>query len=394
MNRLGGRGWFGLATPSTGIKPQPNSSAPTLVICGEYRLFPFVFCHKHTTRFDSELDEWNESDVFDFEENACRGTYPANDEFDEWDEFLRSETDGPGAEARIPATAPLETITAMISVNQFSTDPGLVGIWTDEAEFLQKRWGLVLSGMSELGDDFYSMKVGINKHQADLSVKHLFEALVSDGRTSLPAEFDLSPAHEPLENEFPHQSPTSILRVRSYEGIYLVDGVSPRWKLLIEDPITLLQIEREGWHLPDGNLVSNLVRKGIPFRVLYPLCQDGTVFYPHTGSLVHPPGSSPTHVNYLWYRLEVADFLKLYPHAHTAALSAGGILWRIAVDVLPMPQERDLVRPFHPDCCDQVLVDGKQFYSPTLKEVDVEMIIGMYKWSSKSSKSKACTLYS
>jgi hypothetical protein len=353
-----------------------------------------IFCSEHLVRFDADRNEWNESDVFDFEENAHRETSPTSDEFDEWDELLHSETDGPGTEIQIPPAAPLDTITAVLSVNQFFADPSLAEIWMGEAEFLQKRWGLELSEEVEQGEDYYSMKVGINKHQADLSVKQLFEALVGGSSTPLPREFDLSPDYASSDNEFPHQSPASVLKFRRYEGSYLVDVASSRWKLLINDPVTLLQIEREGWHLPDGGLVSNLVRKGIPFRVLYPLCQDGAVFHPHTGSPIHPPGSSPSHINYLWYRLEVADFLKLYPHAHIAALSAGGILWRIAVDVSPMPQERDVVRPFHPDCCDQVLVDGNTFYSPCLKEVDIEMIIGMYKWSSKSSENKADALYS
>ena len=367
---------------------------PTLVICGEHCLFPLIFCSEHLVRFDADRNEWNESDVFDFEENAHQETSPASDEFDEWDELLHSEMDGPGTEVDLPPVAPLDTISAVLGVNQFSADSSLAEIWMGEAEFLQKRWGLELSEEVEQGEDRYSMRVGINKHQADLSVKQLFEAFVGNSSTSLPKEFDLSPNHEPLDNKFPHQSPASILNFRRHGEGYLVDVASSRWKLFIDDPVTLLQIEREEWHLPGRSLISNLVQKGIPFRVLYPLCQDGAVFYPHTGPPTHPPGASPSHINYLWYRLEVADFLKLYPHAHIAALSGGGIPWRIAVDALPIPQERDLVRPFHPDCCDQMSVDGKQFYWPRLEEEDIEMIIGMYKWSSKSSEIKADVIYS
>jgi hypothetical protein len=91
-------------------------------------------------------------------------------------------------------------------------------------------------------------------------------------------------------------------------------------------------------------------------------------------------------MDYLAHRLDVAQFFTLYPHAHAAALCAGGILWRIAVDALPLPAEHDLARSFHPDACEMQIVDGKSYWFPKLTEQEENEIVGMYKWARKSIK--------
>ena len=273
--------------------------------------------------------------------------------------------------------------------SQFSVDGDLVEGWSYAGDFLHKRYGLrdCFGSEEHTRSASFPIALGLCKGDIDPSAAFLFDSIMSS--TDLPSECDLSPGYDHVDGGFPSRSPRSVLGIRPLENGYLVainDGIARTWKLFINDPLTLIQIEREKWDLQGDRLVSNLVRKGIPFEVLYPSCQTGTVFYPHPGSVVHPEGKSPTRTDYLAYCLDVADFFKLYPHAHAAALCAGGILWRIAADALPLPAEHEIVRPFHPQVCVERMVDGQRYWKPMLTVKEEEVIVGVYKWAGKSNR--------
>ena len=150
-----------------------------------------------------------------------------------------------------------------------------------------------------------------------------------------------------MGGEFPEKPSTTVIRVEWVGREYLLTINNNPWKLLVNNPLVLLQIEKERWYFQGDGLVSNLVRRGLPFKILYPSCQVDTLFYFHNGSVMHPEGRNPTHADYLTYRLDVAQFFRHYPHAHVAALCSGSILWRIAIDVLPIPAESHLIRSFN-----------------------------------------------
>jgi len=219
-------------------------------------------------------------------------------------------------------------------------------------------------------------------------MSRLFSSAVES--TPLPHECDLSRDYESVDGGFPHRPPSNILRVDPHEKGYLVtisDKPARPWKLLIEDPLTLIQIEREGWDLQAGTLILNLVRNGLPFLVLYPSCQRRGTFHKTRGPVVRPEGKHPTRADYLAFLLDVADFFKSHAHARTAALCAGGILWRIAVDVLPLPTEGEVVCPFHPQACTEYTVNGQRYWSPKLTlEEEEEVIVGVNKWAGKHAK--------
>lgn len=359
-------------------------------------------------RFDSILNEWNYSEHFDFVENTLANPGLASDEF-ELDELMylegaqASNIHPPsedrvlaphsmdlvgGEEAGIPvdiqtSTLKLGWFVESLFAYRYLLNQDLADTWLDDEDILLKRWGLTRSGVTENGPDNYSMKLGARKSQADLAVKELFNAVVKGESASLTADCDLSADHIPPEEEgFPSRSPNSVLHVVSSGKQYIAtihDGTTRPWKLSIEDPLTLLQIEREGWHLQADSLIWNLIQKGLPFKILYPTCQENTTFYSHQGPVIHPPGKRPTHIDYLSYNLDVADFFRHYPHAHVAALCSGGIAWRIAIDVLP-------IRPFHPKCCDLRIIGDQRYWSPILTPQDVEVIVGVYKWSREFSQ--------
>jgi hypothetical protein len=271
--------------------------------------------------------------------------------------------------------------------SQFSADPQLVGGWSDVEGFLWKRYGLRNSSGDAHGQpEAFPTRVGLCKGPVSLSVVDLFNSVVESG--TLPFDCDLSSDYEGVGGGFPHEPRSSVLVIRPHGAGYLITGAAHPWKILIEDPLTLIQIQREGWHLQGDGIVSNLVQNGLPFKVLYPYCQSGTPFYEHPGPVVHPDGRSPSYPDYLVYRLDVADFFKSHPHAHAAALCAGGILWRIAVDTLPLPFEYEIVRSFHPRACTEYTVDNQRYWSPKLSLEEEETIVGVYKWAGKSCRNK------
>jgi len=273
---------------------------------------------------------------------------------------------------------------------QFSVDRDLANGWTAVDNYLSNRYGLrELSGQVEDGlSENFPIRLGLCKGSVlDLSASRLFSSAVES--TALPRECDLSRDYESVDGGFPHRSPSNVLKVDLHETGYLVtisDNPTRPWKLLIEDPLTLIQIEREEWDLQADTLVLNLVLNGLPFNVLYPSCQRSGIFHKTRGPIVHPEGKCPTRVDYMTYLLDVADFFNSHPHAYVAALCAGGIFWRIAVDVLPLPTEREIVRPFNPRACTERTVNGKRYWSPKLTLEEEEVIAGVYKWAGKPSE--------
>ena len=273
--------------------------------------------------------------------------------------------------------------------SRFSVDRDLVNGWSAVDSYLSSRYGLrELSGQVEYGlSENFPVRLGLCRGSVDPSISRLFSSAVDS--TPLPHECDLSRDYESVDGVFPHRSPSKVLKINLHEAGYLVtisDKPSRPWKLLIKDPLTLIQIERKGWDLQVNTLVLSLVRNGLPFQVLYPSCQRSGTFHKTRGPVIHPEGKYPTRADYLAYLSDVADFFKSHPHAHVAALCAGGILWRIAVDVLPLPAEGEVVRPFHPRACTEHTVNGQRYWSPKLTLEEEEVIAGVYKWAGKPNE--------
>ena len=104
----------------------------------------------------------------------------------------------------------------------------------------------------------------------------------------------------------------SILSVSDtvYSFIITIGGKEPRpWKLLISDTLTILQLETELWCSDGNGLVINLVKKGIPFEVLYPVLHERRPFPAHPGPELHPTGKEPYLPDYFTYHHNLVDFL-------------------------------------------------------------------------------------
>jgi hypothetical protein len=196
-----------------------------------------------------------------------------------------------------------------------------------------------------------------------------------------PSICDASPNVNPCDSLFT-RSPSATLHISHVPdlGAYVVALGGPQevnWRLLIWDPLTLLQIEQEGWDYKQNSLIVNLIKKGVTFQILNPQKLEGAKFYNHLGPIVRPTGRAPEYIDYLAYRQELGNFFACYLHTYAATLSASGILWRIAVDVLPLPDESNITCQFHPAGCISLLVNGVKYWTPKLTVQEEEVVVAI-----------------
>lgn len=266
---------------------------------------------------------------------------------------------------------------------QQDSPPSLVPLWKDPGGFLLSRYGVryISAEKDPQALDVFCMRFGLGRCHVPKNLMELYESVVG-GRWPT-GTCDLSEDHI---QQFPAPMLNGSLRVTH---VALLQGylVTPApvwnvdWKIFIQDPLTILQIERDAFGQDPTTLVESLIKKGVPFQILNPQKLEGAQFYDHPGPVVHPVGRSPQHADYLAYRQELARFFTHYPHAYAAALCAGGILWRIAMDVLPPPDVYDITRLFHPNGCFSRLINGEKYWTPQLTVREEDVISGVYKWA-------------
>lgn len=292
----------------------------------------------------------------------------------------------------LPKPPPFDNQAQLETLRSAQYDvPSEIDNWNNVADFLYKRYGLLPApgDRDTEKQDIWCLRLGATKGTLRSHVQlhdSFIQGVWPEGIC------DLSPGLSPWDLLSSRSRDPAVHIISCYPAIdetstiggYLVTPVQQPpvgWKLLIKDPLTIVQIEREGWDRDPDGLVVNLVRKGLPFQILNPGKLQAGAFYKNGGPIIHPSGKAPKLTDYLAYRQEVSDFFDLYPHAYIAALSAGGILWRIAVDVLPVPNESDIVCCLHPERCDSVEIDGVEYWTPRLTEQEEDSIVGMYRWT-------------
>lgn len=264
---------------------------------------------------------------------------------------------------------------------QHSAPSDLVRHWDEAGRFFYERYGLIkMSTNLSSKPDVFSTLFGAKRSPSSSSLVELRDHIMKGAWP--PGICDLSSdiVHNHLLLAPPAHAALRVSTVSNPAGYLITIGRDVKWKLLIRDPLTLLQIERAELYRDPDSLIFNLVKKGIPFQVLNSQKPKGDQFYDHPGPVVHPIGKKPQLVDYLAYRHELAAFFTHYPHAYAAALSAGGILWRIAMDVLPPPNEYDLVRQFHPNGCFSTTINGEKYWTPRLTQSEEDVIAGVYRW--------------
>lgn len=248
-------------------------------------------------------------------------------------------------------------------------------------DFAYKRYGLLVSGdVVPTAEARWPQRLGL-KGRTLTSYIQLHDSFLQG--VWPPKICDLSPdtSHPGFSTRF--RGPRIWIRhstATTLQGYIITLTRHPpvNWKIFIEDPLTILQIDREGWDHDPDNLVANLVRKGLPFKILNPERLEPGSFVPHLNSFPVPHFDRQLdRADYINYQNEALRFFQAYPHAYAAALSAGGVLRRIAMDVLPSPQESDITRLFHLEACSEAVVNGVHYWTPDLTNAQEDVVIGV-----------------
>ena len=167
----------------------------------------------------------------------------------------------------------------------------------------------------------------------------------------------------------------------------------PRWELATNYAPAVLQCFREDLGGNIRNAARFLLSNGIPFHTfarrvdLSRGVQDTTtrrIYTPYSLGW-RPTGHKPGPREYTVYQ-ELRDRILSRPYRR-AALLQGGIIWRLALDTLEFPTDAEINVTQGPseDALTRgttiVLDDGLELSDDTLTEEEIELICGVYKWS-------------
>ena len=306
----------------------------------------------------------------------------------------RRHGDDDAPSAHIPNPPPFYNTAVTDSSGDWDyTAPGaLTFTWEDEEGFLASRYGLAeVSDVRSREKRLWNKKVGLKPADPFQDVVDFYDSVLKS--RAWPPTCDLSSEAPPNPSAFPSPNPANVLALTKTDLGYVLaiqDGVARPWKLLISDPLTVLQIEREGWCSDGGKLVRNLVLSGLPFEVLLNSCAQDGDSRRHRGPVLHPDGHYPRRADYHAYRHDLGYFLSEYPHARAAALCAGGILWRVTMDVQNFESETDIVGPFQASFCVSRVIGGERYWTPRLSAGEESVLVGVYKWAVGKSSDARC----
>ena len=172
--------------------------------------------------------------------------------------------------------------------------------------------------------------------------------------------------------------------------MYLVGGSGPEdfpWMLGVASATSAAEVLRRKWGPSKGGVAHELLKRGIPFSIFRqasseaPLLSGSEVSTSHSsirgGLGCRPATFTADGFDYVLYEHYCAVFLHRYRHAR-AALTQGGILWRLAVQyldedvILDGPTEESLHQRW-------VVMDNAPYVEDFLTASRKDLICGMYK---------------
>ncbi|GJJ14648.1 hypothetical protein Clacol_008914 [Clathrus columnatus] len=146
------------------------------------------------------------------------------------------------------------------------------------------------------------------------------------------------------------------------------------WRLFIKNPLTVLQCIREDWGPGLRDIAMQLVSIGAPFHMVKVFGSP-----PHSDLLpsiswlsYRPKDYEPTMCDYMQYRTMRNTILRQDARCAAAALRAGGIVWRLAMEVLNPAQVLDV--DFESGC----VQSHDNFWEPKLTDAEENRICGIY----------------
>ena len=166
--------------------------------------------------------------------------------------------------------------------------------------------------------------------------------------------------------------------------------LQPCWQLATNYAPAVLQCFREDLGGSVQNAAHFLLSNGIPFNTfschvdLSPRAKNTRTYMPHSLGW-RPTGHRPGPREYTVYE-ELRDRVLNRPYRH-AALLQGGIVWCLALHALEFPTDAEISVTQGPleDALTRGTIigldDGVELFDDTLTEEEIELICGVYKWS-------------
>lgn len=168
------------------------------------------------------------------------------------------------------------------------------------------------------------------------------------------------------------------------------------WLVCLQDPLSVLQVLRADWGPEAELLVCALAVRGIPFRTLR-LKKEYTPYVSHevrTGLQLMPQGYVPTSQDYAVYTLRLKDLILCHGRP---ALLKGGIIWRLAMEVLGEDDEWALHALSIPtDCSEPYFVASYNDYQGVDEELtqqEEDIVCGVYRVFSDNVSTGTCSCY-
>ena len=157
----------------------------------------------------------------------------------------------------------------------------------------------------------------------------------------------------------------------------LPTGDDVPWLCLISDPVTLLHIARGQWGQSKHDVATGLVRRGLPFRTLtIAAANPPPPSHPKVDFVVSMPAFKPRLDDFYVWEGRVRSLLR--GSRGRAALMKGGIIWRIAMEVLS--EEAVLLGPSDDINVTYTLcIADINYADDDLTSDELELICGVYK---------------
>jgi hypothetical protein len=263
----------------------------------------------------------------------------------------------------------------------------------DPVEFLYSRYGFISVEPTTLPDtgipfdkaDIYRV-VGLGECHSGVVSEHLNYFISSVLREQIPAgNCDLSetsPPNEMLSGKASIRGMVFLLQSPdlSGEGVYAFVGIPGKSPLLVvHDPLSVLQLMRAEIPFELRAELQCLLNNGSRFTVLYPYTQT---FTPQRFQMLPNPmrreGWEPTSEDFRAYRSRLASFFLDRSYVVAAALSRGGLAWRIALEVLGDENTIDRLLDTHPDQRCPVKVNQGSYWCHELDEGEWFYLVGGY----------------
>ena len=219
---------------------------------------------------------------------------------------------------------------------------------TTDLGFLYRRYGFLSIEPTTMPDHILQLKkqaarriTGLKADGTDDGLQYTNHFITSILQGQLPdGHCDLTPT-SPDNERFSSSSWGVIDRVSRVivpdlgGALFACTPRDNRNKILIHDPLTVIEMARQKVQTYRTSIVDYLLRNGSQFTILSEVIEDPDLRNIHIITFPVRPGDWVADVgDYRIYMSRLKTFLTQRPHVATAALARGGIAWRLTREVL------------------------------------------------------------